>query len=132
MRQAVVTIHHQWHAAFRPGVADRSALAGDTSLLVLLDFRRSTAQGYHYRCFAAPVLRIALRWSAQLLQIIGPIFIGGLLFVWVAWRCGANCVILASRRPPEIEGDESSGLRSGQSFQVWLKVAAIADAAGAR
>ena len=78
---------------------------------------------------AALVLRIAFALVVtQLLQIVGLIFIGGLLLAWVAWkmwrelRAGAH-----SAGSPEIEGDEHSGLKPAKSFAGAAWAVAIAD-----
>ncbi|MDZ4365784.1 MAG: TerC family protein [Afipia sp.] len=78
---------------------------------------------------AALVLRIAFALVVtQLLQIVGLIFIGGLLLAWVAWKMwrelreGAN-----SAGSPEIEGDEHSGLKPAKSFAGAAWAVAVAD-----
>jgi YjbE family integral membrane protein len=78
---------------------------------------------------AALVLRIAFALVVtQLLQIVGLIFIGGLLLAWVAWkmwrelRDGAH-----SAGSPEIVGDEHSGLKPAKSFAGAAWAVAIAD-----
>jgi YjbE family integral membrane protein len=64
----------------------------------------------------------------QLLQVVGLIFVGGLLLLWVSWkmwrelRHGAE-----SPGSPEIEGDENSGLRPAKSFAGAVWAVAIAD-----
>ncbi len=77
---------------------------------------------------AALVLRIGFALVVtQLLQIVGLIFIGGLLLVWVAWkmwrelRDGAH-----SAGSPEVAGDEHSGLKPS-SFAAAAWAVAIAD-----
>lgn len=79
---------------------------------------------------AALVLRIAFALAVTwLLGIVGLIFAGGLLLLWVAWkfwrelRDGAG----ESGGSPEIEGDEHSGLRSARSFAGAAWAVAIAD-----
>ena len=78
---------------------------------------------------AALVLRIAFALVvSQLLQIIGLIFIGGLLLVWVAWKMWRELRHTGqSSGSPEIEGDEASGLRSAKSFAGAAWAVAIAD-----
>lgn len=78
---------------------------------------------------AALVLRIGFALVVtQLLQIIGLIFVGGLLLIWVAWRMwrelrdGAH-----SAGSPEIPGDEHSGLKPAKSFAGAVWAVAIAD-----
>jgi YjbE family integral membrane protein len=78
---------------------------------------------------AALVLRIAFALVvSQLLQVIGLIFIGGLLLVWVAWKMWRELRHAGqSSGSPEIEGDESSGLRPAKSFAGAAWAVAIAD-----
>lgn len=78
---------------------------------------------------AALVLRIAFALVVtQLMQIVGLIFIGGLLLIWVAWKMwrelreGAH-----STGSPEVEGDEHSGLKPAKSFAAAAWAVAIAD-----
>ncbi len=78
---------------------------------------------------AALVLRIAFALVVtQLLQIVGLIFIGGLLLAWVAWKMwrelreGAH-----SAGSPEVSGDEHSGLKPAKSFAAAAWAVAIAD-----
>jgi YjbE family integral membrane protein len=78
---------------------------------------------------AALVLRVGFALIVtQLLQVVGLIFVGGLLLLWVSWkmwrelRHGAE-----SPGSPEIEGDENSGLRPAKSFAGAVWAVAIAD-----
>lgn len=78
---------------------------------------------------AALVLRIAFALVVtQLMQIVGLIFVGGLLLIWVAWKMwrelreGAH-----SGGSPEIEGDEHSGLKPAKSFAAAAWAVAVAD-----
>lgn len=80
---------------------------------------------------AALVLRIGFALIVtQLLQVIGLVFAGGVLLLWVAWRMyreighGASGYSPGS---PEIEGDESSGLRPAKSFAGAAWAVAVAD-----
>lgn len=78
---------------------------------------------------AALVLRIAFALVVSwLLGIIGLIFAGGLLLLWVAWKmyrelhpAGAN------PGSPEVVGDENSGIRSSKSFAAAAWAVAVAD-----
>ncbi len=78
---------------------------------------------------AALVLRIAFALVvSQLIQVIGLIFIGGLLLVWVAWKMWRELHHAGqSSGSPEVEGDEKSGLRSAKSFAGAAWAVAIAD-----
>jgi YjbE family integral membrane protein len=78
---------------------------------------------------AALVLRIAFALVVSwLMGIIGLIFAGGLLLLWVSWkfwreiRHGGE-----SAGSDEIAGDEHSGLRPARSFAVAAWAVAIAD-----
>ena len=78
---------------------------------------------------AALVLRIAFALVVtQLLQVIGLIFAGGLLLLWVSWkmfreiRQGA-----ANPGSDEVSGDEHSGLRPAKSFVGAAWAVAVAD-----
>ena len=78
---------------------------------------------------AALVLRVAFALVVtQLMQIVGLIFIGGLLLVWVAWRMWRD-LRHAGESPgsEEIIGDEHSGLRPAKSFAGAAWAVAIAD-----
>src|SRR3546814_3865487 len=62
------------------------------------------------------------------MQIVGLIFVGGLLLIWVAWKMwrelreGAH-----SAGSPEVEGDERSGLKPAKSFAAAVWAVAVAD-----
>lgn len=78
---------------------------------------------------AALVLRIVFALMVTwLLGIVGLVFAGGLLLLWVAWkfwrelRHGGE-----SAGSPEIVGDEASGLRSAKSFAAAAWAVAVAD-----
>ncbi|MCA1661009.1 MAG: TerC family protein [Novosphingobium sp.] len=78
---------------------------------------------------AALVLRIAFALVVtQLMQVVGLIFVGGLLLVWVAWRMWRD-LRHAGESPgsDEIHGDEHSGLRPAKSFAGAAWAVAIAD-----
>ena len=78
---------------------------------------------------AALVLRIGFALVVtQLMQIVGLIFAGGLLLLWVSWKmyrelqpAGANA------GSPEIEGDEHSGVAPAKSFAAAAWAVAVAD-----
>ena len=79
---------------------------------------------------AALVLRIAFALVVtQLMAIVGLIFIGGLLLVWVAWRMWRDLRDHGGESPgsSEIEGDEHSGLKPAKSFKNAVWAVAIAD-----
>ena len=80
---------------------------------------------------AALVLRVAFALMVTwLLGIVGLIFAGGVLLLWVAWRMyrdiGADHGT-DSPGSPEITGDEDSGIKSAKSFVGAAWAVAIAD-----
>lgn len=80
---------------------------------------------------AALVLRIGFALVVtQLLQVIGLVFAGGVLLLWVAWKMYREIVHAApghSPGSPEITGDETSGLRPAKSFAGAAWAVAVAD-----
>ena len=78
---------------------------------------------------AALVLRIAFALVvSQLLQVIGLIFIGGLLLIWVSWKMWRELHHAGqSSGSPEISGDETSGLKPAKSFAGAAWAVAVAD-----
>jgi YjbE family integral membrane protein len=78
---------------------------------------------------AALVLRIAFALVVtQLMQIVGLIFVGGLLLIWVAWKMWRELRHAGqSHGSPEIEGDEQSGLKPAKSFAGAAWAVAVAD-----
>ena len=78
---------------------------------------------------AALVLRIIFALLVtQLMQIVGLIFAGGLLLLWVAWKMWRE-LHHGQQSPgsPEIEGDEDTGLRPAKSFAGAAWAVAVAD-----
>lgn len=78
---------------------------------------------------AALVLRIAFALVVtQLMQIVGLIFAGGLLLLWVSWKMYRELQPAGgSPGSPEIEGDEHSGLKPAKSFASAAWAVAVAD-----
>ncbi|MCU0729176.1 MAG: TerC family protein [Sphingopyxis sp.] len=79
---------------------------------------------------AALVLRIVFALVVtQLLQMVGLIFVGGVLLVWVAWKMWRELRDHSgtSAGSPEIVGDESSGLKPAKSFAAAVWAVAVAD-----
>ena len=80
---------------------------------------------------AALVLRVIFALLVtQLMQIVGLVFAGGLLLLWVSWKmyrelhpAGAG----ESAGSPEISGDEHSGLAPAKSFASAAWAVAVAD-----
>ena len=78
---------------------------------------------------AALVLRIAFALMVTwLLGVVGLIFAGGLLLLWVAWKFWRELHHGGeSAGSPEIVGDEESGLRPAKSFAGAAWAVALAD-----
>ncbi len=79
---------------------------------------------------AALVLRIGFALiTTWLMGIVGLIFAGGLLLLWVAWKMYREIGMHGgeSAGSPEIAGDESSGLRPAKSFLGAAWAVAVAD-----
>lgn len=78
---------------------------------------------------AALVLRIAFALVVtQLMQVVGLIFAGGLLLLWVSWKMYRELQPAgASGGSPEIEGDENSGVKPAKSFAAAAWAVAVAD-----
>ena len=78
---------------------------------------------------AALVLRIAFALVVvQLLQIVGLIFAGGLLLLWVSWKMWRELHHTGeSAGSPEVEGDEHSGVKPVKSFAAAAWAVAVAD-----
>jgi YjbE family integral membrane protein len=80
---------------------------------------------------AALVLRIIFALLVtQLMQIVGLIFAGGLLLLWVAWRMYRElhpAQATDSPGSPEIAGDEHSGVKPAKSFAAAAWAVAVAD-----
>ena len=80
---------------------------------------------------AALVLRIAFALVVtQLMQIVGLIFAGGILLLWVSWKMWRELRHGSGESgagSPEIEGDEGSGLKPAKSFAGAAWAVAVAD-----
>jgi len=78
---------------------------------------------------AALVLRIGFALVVtQLMAVIGLVFAGGVLLLWVAWKMYRE-IVAGGHSPgsPEIEGDEHSGLKPAKSFAGAAWAVAVAD-----
>ncbi|WP_313434536.1 TerC family protein [Novosphingobium sp.] len=78
---------------------------------------------------AALVLRVAFALMVTwLLGIVGLVFAGGLLLLWVAWKMYRE-IRAGSHSPgsPEIVGDEHSGVKPAKSFAGAAISVAVAD-----
>jgi YjbE family integral membrane protein len=120
-------------AAFLQVLAIDLVLAGDNAIVVgalaaglPADQRKKVIL---IGVLAALVLRIAFALVVtQLMQIVGLIFVGGLLLIWVSWKMWRELRHAGeSAGSPEIEGDESSGLRPAKSFAGAAWAVAVAD-----
>lgn len=80
---------------------------------------------------AALVLRIIFALLVtQLMQVVGLVFAGGLLLLWVSWRMYRDlhpADVAHSGGSPEVEGDEHSGLKPAKSFAAAAWAVAVAD-----
>jgi YjbE family integral membrane protein len=81
---------------------------------------------------AALVLRVGFALVVTwLLGIVGLVFAGGLLLLWVAWKMYRELHHAPagelSQGSPEIEGDEHSGVRPAKSFASAAISVAVAD-----
>ena len=77
---------------------------------------------------AALVLRIAFALVVtQLMQIVGLIFAGGLLLLWVSWKMYRELHPAGGPGSPEIVGDEHSGVAPAKSFAGAAWAVAVAD-----
>jgi len=79
---------------------------------------------------AALVLRIFFALLVtQLMQIVGLIFAGGLLLLWVSWKMYRELRPSAdqSAGSPEVEGDERTGMAPAKSFAGAAWAVAVAD-----
>jgi YjbE family integral membrane protein len=80
---------------------------------------------------AALVLRVIFALMVTwLLGIVGLVFAGGVLLLWVAWKMyrdlGADHAT-DSPGSPEVAGDENSGIKSSKSFAAAAWAVAVAD-----
>ncbi|HEX8533871.1 MAG TPA: TerC family protein [Allosphingosinicella sp.] len=108
-------------------------LAGDNAIIVgalaaglPADQRRKVIM---IGILAALVLRIIFALLVtQLMQIVGLIFAGGILLLWVSWKMYRELRHSGeSHGSPEIEGDEHAGLRPAKSFAGAAWAVAVAD-----
>lgn len=78
---------------------------------------------------AALVLRIGFALVVtQLMALVGLVFAGGLLLLWVAWKMYREIVHTGeSSGSPEIAGDEHSGVKPAKTFAAAAWAVAVAD-----
>lgn len=108
-------------------------LAGDNAIVVgALAAGLPTQQRHRVilvGVLAALVLRIGFALLAtELMQIVGLIFVGGLLLTWVAWKMWRE--LRESREaagPPDIDGQGLPGMKPAKSFAGAVWAVAVAD-----
>ncbi|MEO0500044.1 MAG: TerC family protein [Pseudomonadota bacterium] len=119
-------------AAFGQILVIDIVLAGDNAIVVgalaaglpAEDRRKVIAIGV----LAALVLRIVFALVVTwLLGIVGLIFAGGLLLLWVAWRMWREVREDTGPGSPEIVGDEHAGVKPAKSFAAAAWAVAVAD-----
>ncbi|WP_394646360.1 TerC family protein [uncultured Sphingomonas sp.] len=77
---------------------------------------------------AALVLRIIFALAVSwLLGVIGLIFAGGILLLWVAWKMWRELRGEHNAGSPEVDGDETAGLKPAKSFAAAAWAVAVAD-----
>ncbi len=80
---------------------------------------------------AALVLRVIFALMVTwLLGIVGLVFAGGVLLMWVAWKMYRDITrseVSESPGSPEITGDENSGIKPAKSFAAAAWAVAVAD-----
>lgn len=79
---------------------------------------------------AALVMRVGFALIVTwLLGIVGLVFAGGLLLLWVAWKMYRELHAPAGHSPgsPEIDGDEHAGVKPAKSFAGAAISVALAD-----
>jgi YjbE family integral membrane protein len=80
---------------------------------------------------AALVLRVIFALMVNLLMgIVGLVFVGGLLLMWVAWKMYRDVTrseATESPGSPEVLGDENSGIPAAKSFAAAAWAVAVAD-----
>ena len=80
---------------------------------------------------AALVLRVVFALMVNILMgVIGLIFVGGLLLIWVAWKMYRDLKrseATESPGSPEILGDENRGIPAAKSFAAAAWAVAVAD-----
>jgi YjbE family integral membrane protein len=122
-------------AAFLQVLAIDIVLAGDNAIVVgalaaglpAEQRRKVIAIGV----IAALVLRVIFALMVTwLLGIVGLVFAGGVLLLWVAWKMYRDLTrdeATESPGSPEIEGDEDSGIKPAKSFAAAAWAVAVAD-----
>ncbi len=80
---------------------------------------------------AALVLRVVFALMVNLLLgVVGLVFFGGLLLMWVAWKMYRDITrseTTESSGSPEVAGDENSGIPAAKSFAAAAWAVAVAD-----
>jgi YjbE family integral membrane protein len=110
-------------------------LAGDNAIVVgalaagLPDEQRKKV--IFIGVIAALVLRVIFALMVNILMgVVGLVFVGGLLLLWVAWKMYRDITrneATESPGSPEIIGDENSGIPAAKSFAAAAWAVAVAD-----
>jgi YjbE family integral membrane protein len=110
-------------------------LAGDNAIVVgalaagLPDDQRKKV--IFIGVIAALVLRVVFALMVNILMgVVGLVFVGGLLLLWVAWKMYRDITrseATESPGSPEIIGDENSGIPAAKSFAAAAWAVAVAD-----
>lgn len=122
-------------AAFLQVLAIDIVLAGDNAIVVgalaaglPADQRKKVIV---IGVIAALVLRVIFALMVTwLLGIVGLVFAGGVLLLWVAWKMHRDLTrdeATESPGSPEVAGDENSGIRASKSFAAAAWAVAVAD-----
>ncbi|HEX8302135.1 YjbE family putative metal transport protein [Sphingomonas sp.] len=123
-------------AAFGTVVLLDIALAGDNAIIVGAlaaglpsDQRKKViAIGILAALLLRIVFAVAVLYGLESFKQYGLVFGGGLLLFWVAWKMYRELRPAGqSQGSPEVEGDESSGLRPARSFAAAAWAVAVAD-----
>lgn len=107
--------------------ADNAIIVGALAAGLPADQRRKVIM---IGVIAALILRIAFALIVvQLMNIVGLIFVGGLLLLWVGWKMWRELRHDAGMSPgsPEVEGDETSGIKPAKSFWAAAWAVGVAD-----
>jgi YjbE family integral membrane protein len=112
------------------------ALAGDNAIIVgalaaglpAEQRRKVIAIGILAALLLRIVFAVAVLYGLESFKQYGLVFGGGLLLLWVAWKMYRELQPAGqSAGSPEVEGDESSGIKSARSFAAAAWAVAVAD-----
>jgi YjbE family integral membrane protein len=124
-----LSISHEAFAALFQVIVIDLVLAGDNAVIIGLAAaglpRAQRTRAILVGIIAATALRIVFAGVAvQLLAIVGLIFAGGILLLWVSWKMWRE--LRANRQGPtiDVEGAESGAPRKTFAQAAWQIVAA--------